>query len=310
MNVIDNYKQELLNLGDPIEMEDDTYFCKFSYNNMPFMIKTNKICVYKKRKKNKDNYVNISITSKDYLVWFETFYQTCIETFFERSSDWFEEPLTLSDIEFSFINPLKSNIKDNCFDIQCVTNEDRLHIVDTQDNVSTLELLDDCNVIPTFHIKGVKFNSKHFMFDIEVNNIYIIRDETEQDEQNNNELVEQNEQNNNEHVEQDEQDKQNNNEQVEQDEQDSNEIVNEHFEPNETQELKNDLNELSEFSLSTDNLEEMSMDIESNGFYKIYELIDSKIKDNITQNLQKMFLKKKIKINIDISDIFDEDEEE
>ena len=45
MNVIDNYKHELLNLGDPIEMEDDTYFCKFSYNNMPFMIKTNKICV-------------------------------------------------------------------------------------------------------------------------------------------------------------------------------------------------------------------------------------------------------------------------
>ena len=294
MNVIDNYKHELLNLGDPIEMEDDTYFCKFSYNNMPFMIKTNKICVYKKKKKNKDNYVNISITSKDYLVWFETFYQTCIETFFERSSDWFEEPLTLSDIEFSFINPLKSNIKDNCFDIQCITNEDRLHIVDTQDNVSTLELLDDCNVIPTFHIKGVKFNSKHFMFDIEVNNIYIIRDE--EDKQDENELGESNDL-----VEKVNEDTNNLVEQV------TNDLVNE---VEKDEKISDETNELSEFSLSTDNLEEMSMDIESNGFYKIYELIDSKIKDNIIQNLQKVFLKKKIKINIDISDIFDEDEEE
>jgi hypothetical protein len=113
MNVLDNYKEELLNLGDPYEIDDDTYFCKFNYNNMPFMVKTNKICVFKKIKKNKDNYVNISITSKDYLVWFETFYKWCIQTLHERSEDWFEDQLSLSDVEFSFVNPLKSNIKDD-----------------------------------------------------------------------------------------------------------------------------------------------------------------------------------------------------
>jgi len=294
MNVIDNYNNELLNLGDPIEMDDDNYFCKFSYNNMPFMIKTNKICVFKQRKKNKDNYVNISITSKDYLVWFETFYRTCIETFFERSADWFEEPLTLSDIEFSFINPLKSNIKDNCFDIQCITNEDRLHIVDTNDNVCTLELLEDCNVIPTFHIKGVKFNSKHFMFDIEVNNIYIIREQKDQNEdQNDNE-----ESINNTRI----------NENIIKPTDHTNDHTNTNITQTKLEEMDSD--ELNEFSLSTDNLEEMSMDIESNGFYKIYEMIDSKIKDNIVQNLQKIFLKKKIKMNIDILDIFDDEEEE
>jgi hypothetical protein len=174
MNVLDNYKEDLLNLGDPFEIDDDTYFCKFNYNNMPFMVKTNKICIFKKIKKNKDNYVNISITSKDYLVWFETFYTWCVQTFHERSEDWFEEPLTLSDVEFSFINPLKSNIKDNCFDIQCSTDENRLHIVDTEDNVNSLDSLKDCNIIPTFHIKGVKFNNKHFSLDIEVNNILVI----------------------------------------------------------------------------------------------------------------------------------------
>jgi len=183
MNVLDNYKIDLLNLGDPVKIEDDTYFCKFNYNNMPFKIKTNKICLFKKIKKNKDNFVNVSITSKEYLVWFETFYKWCIQIFHERSEDWFEDPLSLSDVEFSFINPLKSNIKDDCFDIQCSTNEDRLHIVDTNDNVNSLEELDNCNIIPTFHIKGVVFNSKHFHLDIELTNVLIILDDLDESEE-------------------------------------------------------------------------------------------------------------------------------
>ena len=76
-------------------------------------------------------------------------------------------------------------------------------------------------------------------------------------------------------------------------------------------EKQNDeLNEfgLNEVTIPTDNLEEMSMDIESNGFYKIYELLDEKIKDNIIENLQKIFNKKKIKLNVDLTDIFDEED--
>jgi len=64
--------------------------------------------------------------------------------------------------------------------------------------------------------------------------------------------------------------------------------------------------DLNEVSLPMDDLEEMKMDIESNGFYEIYQLIDEKIKDNIIQNLQKLFNKKKIKLNMELTDIFDE----
>jgi hypothetical protein len=66
--------------------------------------------------------------------------------------------------------------------------------------------------------------------------------------------------------------------------------------------------ELNEVSIPTDNLEEMSMDIESNGFYEIYELLDEKIKENVVQNLEKIFNKKKIKVNLELTDIFDEEE--
>jgi hypothetical protein len=351
MNVLDNYKEDLLNLGDPYEIDDDTYFCKFNYNNMPFMVKTNKICVFKKIKKNKDNYVNISITSKDYLVWFETFYTWCVQTFHERSEDWFEEPLTLSDVEFSFINPLKSNIKDNCFDIQCSTDENRLHIVDTEDNVNSLDSLKDCNIIPTFHIKGVKFNNKHFSLDIEVNNILVILEdldnETTQMPLNTvphkvsntepiltqltetNEITESTQ--SNETTESTKSTQSSESTQSTKSTQSSQSTDTQRQSTQSTQssqstdtqrqptqyqssetnlenvEINKNQDELNEVSIPTDDLEEMSMDIESNGFYEIYELLDEKIKDNIIQNLQKLFNKKKIKINMDLTDIFDEE---
>jgi hypothetical protein len=182
MNVLDNYKEELLNLGDPQQIDGDTNYCKFNYNYMPFMIKTNKICQIKSIKKNKDNSVNVSITSKDYLVWFESLYKWCIQIIHERSEDWFDELLTPSEIENNFINPLKSNIKDDCFDIQCTTDENRLHIVDTKDNVNALETLNACNIIPTFHIKGIKLNDNYFTFDIEVNNILVILEDSDDSE--------------------------------------------------------------------------------------------------------------------------------
>ena len=295
MNVLDNYKKDLLNLGDPYEIDDDLYYCKFNYNNMPFMIKTNKICVFKSIKKNKDNYVNISITSKDYLMWFESFYNWCIETFSERSEDWFKDPLTLSDVEFSFINPLKSNIKDNCFDIQCITDSNRLHIVDTDDNVNSLESLKDCNIIPTFHIKGVKFNTTYFSLDIEVNNMLVILEDL--DKSDTPEMPIQISQPT----------------ETQKNETQKNDSIMQDISIKSQPEIKSDKylekdEDLNEVSLPMDDLEEMKMDIESNGFYEIYQLIDEKIKDNIIQNLQKLFNKKKIKLNMELTDIFDEEE--
>jgi len=298
MNVLDNYNKELINLGDPYEIDDDLYYCKFNYDHMPFIIKTNKICVFKTPKKNKENYVNISITSKEYLLWFESFYNWCIHLFSERSEDWFNDPLSVSDVEFSFTNPLKSNIRDNCFDIQCITDENRLHIVDTKDNVCSLEKMTDCNIIPTFHIKGVKFNSSYFTLDIELNNILVILDDLEDSTvlNNSNEPIETNNftdikqpviQSN-----------------VNQPIQSNEPNINEQNDTN-ISNLEDDLNEVS---LPTDDLEEMNMDIESNGFYEIYEMIDEKIRDNIIQNLQKIFNKKKIKVNMELIDIFDEEE--
>jgi hypothetical protein len=291
MNILEHYDVNKLKLSDPYNIDDDTFFCKFSYNNMPFVIKTNKICYLKKRQQNTNNYIYISLTSPDYLLWFETFYKDCINLFYKNSEAWFEEKLTYSDVEFSFINPLKSNIKESCFDIRCITDENRLHIIDSNENVRDLNNIDDTKVIPTFHIKGIKFNDKYFMFEIEVNNLYVILEENTETKSEPETLV---------NI--------------------SNEVI-AHIDPPpviETPQVKDDPpviepiledSTLNEHKLNIDNLEESPINIDKNDFLKIYEIINNRIKTDIQKQLRNMFIHKTIKNEVDLFEMIDDEED-
>ena len=269
MNVLEHYNKNKLLLSDPFTLDDDTFFCKFSYNNMPLTIKTNKICYIKGGNRNK--FMNVSLTSQDYLIWFETFYKDCIQMFYDKSSDWFEDPLELNEIEYSFVNPLKSNIRDQCFDIQCIIDTNRLNINDSNENMIGLDSITDSKVIPTFHIKGIKFNSKHFMFEIELTNLYIILDTIKPEP--------------------------------------TVEVSNDNIEVIEKVNRVETLeNEFTEVSIPTENLEEAKINIDENSFYKIYEIINNKIKENMAEHLRNIFIQKKIKNEVDLTELVDDED--
>jgi hypothetical protein len=288
MNVLGHYNKENIHIATPIELEDENYFCKIGYNNMPFIIKTNKICYYKKLQmsKSNDKYVNISISSKEYLEWFEQFYHDCIELFHESSTEWFENEMSLSDVEFSFINPLKSNIKNNCFDLTCSIDETRLHVIDTDDNFISLNTLDNCNVIPTFHIRGIKINTKHFLFEIELNNLCVIL--PKHLEENNkceyNQPLEKNEENQNK------------------------EMIEENLEKIENNKSSKE-NDIIDFEIDQTNLDELDIEINELNIYKIFDLINTKIKENIHDNLKSIFIHKKIKSRLELLEVINDDEE-
>lgn len=305
MNILEHYDVNKLKLSDPYNIDDDTFFCKFSYNNMPFVIKTNKICYLKKRQQNTNNYIYISLTSPDYLLWFETFYKDCINLFYKNSEAWFEEKLTYSDVEFSFINPLKSNIKESCFDIRCITDENRLHIIDSNENVRDLNNIDDTKVIPTFHIKGIKFNDKYFMFEIEVNNLYIILEENTETKSEPDTLVN------------------NSNEPIAKVDPlpvivtptliDPPPVIEQ---PTLVIETPTPIIEpivedstLNEHKLNIDNLEEYPINIDKNDFLKIYEIINNRIKTDIQKQLRNMFIHKTIKNEVDLFEMIDDEED-
>jgi len=263
MNVLEYYHSKQLCIGEPIELEDDHYFCKLSYNQAPFIVKTNKVCYYKNRKNTNSLY--ISLTSKDYLEWFETFYHDIIDQFHTLSTDWFEEPLTKSDIECSFINPLKTNIKDNCFDIMCSIDENRMMITDSNDNMTILGKLHEHDVIPTFHIKGIKFNSKHFSLEIELNHLYVILSEPSTEPS-------------------------------------TEPLVEPSTEPS------TEPDELTEYIMETSNLS--SVDIQTNplSIYKVYEFLNTRIKETMIEDIRGIFTSKKIKTKLDFSEVVDDEE--
>jgi hypothetical protein len=277
MNVLEHYDNKNINLGVASQIDDDTYFCRLTYNNAPFIIKTNKVCFYRKRisqYKTSDNYINISLTSKEYLEWFDQFYNEMIEIFHKSSEDWFEEPLTLSDVEFCFINPLKSNIKNNCFDIACAIDEDRLVIVDTNDRMIQLSQLEDSSIIPSFHIKGIKFNNKHFIFEIELVNLCVILPEDQPIKE-----VEEN---------------------VEE-----SKLADKLAESNISE---TESTEIRELNIDTENLDELDLEIEEKGIYKVYDFINEKIKENMIEHIRKVFINKKIKTKLDFYEMVNDEE--
>jgi hypothetical protein len=295
MNVLDHYDSSKINIGNAVELDDDNYFCKITYNNSPLVIKTNRVCYYRKKSiyKSADNYIHVSITSKDYLEWFEQFYNDLIHLFHKSSTDWFEDPLTITDIECCFINPLKSNIKNNCFDVLCSIDESRMIIVDSNDNIKNLEQLNDSNIIPTFHIKGIKFNTKHFLFEIELNNLYILSDTDEVNETSTPSHTEDYE----------------TRPVVVHDSEALDKKVKEIVEVKEAE--SNEDEELGEYKMDVDNLEETNLQLEELGIYEVYELVNTKIKENIIQNIRNILIGKKIKTKLDLAEMInDEDEEE
>ena len=126
---------------DPEEHEDQ-HFSKFTYAKQPFIVKPGIPCLYKPG--------HLYIPDASLLEWFDRFYQDSVRIFHEASKDWFEDPLTLQEVESSFLSPLKASIKDG-FEVVCTVCTEGV----------------ERQVTPSFHIKGVQFNSKHFFLVIE-----------------------------------------------------------------------------------------------------------------------------------------------
>jgi hypothetical protein len=256
MNVLDQYEASRLTIGNAIDMEDDHYFCKLEYDNTPFLIRTGHSCIYRKKADPSSTSVYVSLTHKDYLEWFEEFYKSIITQFHTQSMDWFEEPMTHHEFECSFINPLKSNIKQKCFDIMCKIDERTFTLVGTDGSLHELE---DVEVFPTFHVKGIRFNTKHFMFDIELTGLELINPDPIETVQ-----------------------------------------------KTEKQDIAEDV--IEEYCPSVEDLEETELDLEEESIYDIYDTINEHIKEDMVENIRKLFLQKNLKLKINLAEVVDDEE--
>jgi len=70
-----------------------------------------------------------------------------------------------------------------------------------------------------------------------------------------------------------------------------------------------EMNEVSLEDLVIDKDEICKMSVENNDFANIYEMLDRKINEDILEHLKITLLRKKIKVNIDLNELFEEDNE-
>lgn len=304
MNVFDInfYNKELITINDPINIDnEDNYYCSLNYDNGLFNVKTNHSCYSYRPIDTIDNknYLLISL-GKDYALFFQELYNILLQLIFVKSEDWFEESLTLTEIENSFIFPLKSNIEKGTYDIKAYLDKNTFYIKDHLNNIVNIENLLDKEIIPNLYIKGVLFNSKTFMLDVEVKDIFIINTESIKENnkiEENNEtcenVLEENE--NKDDLEKNKEDLENYNDELENLEEYNDELENK--------------DDLEEYNINKELLDKEDININSDLYNDVCILIENKIQNEIKTYIQKILDNKKVNIKVDLEkELFGGDE--
>lgn len=261
MNILEQYDSSYIGLGEPQMTDNEHHYCALSYEEKPFVIQTDRICYSFKEI---SDVLYISLVSQDYALWIESLHKHCVDLIYEKSTNWFEEELSHVDIEHSFLSPLKTNILNGCYDVVCKVEPTTL-IADKSGKKIT-HPLNQYKIIPTIHIKGILFNSKHFKLDLVLTSVVVLE---EIDSENDTDL---------------------------ESETDLEEI--------------NDELELSELELTDIQPEGVAdLHINENEFVEVYSFLDKKIRNDVLEHLNQMCMKKRIKVNIDLNELFEEEVE-
>ena len=177
----ENFKFDNITLGQPNAIQGGAYFTKILYNNKSLYIQCPK-CVSKQGiiKNGKKMYIELLFNHSDESIiqWFINLESTCQKRIYDKSNEWFQNPLELTDIESAFSSPIKvyksckyyllrSNIKTNYLNgnpIIKIFNEN-------EENVNVEDINAETNFISILEIQGIKFTTRNFQIEVEVKQI-------------------------------------------------------------------------------------------------------------------------------------------
>lgn len=177
----ENFNFENITLGQPNAIQGGAYFTKILYNNKSLYIQCPK-CVSKQGivKNGKKMYVDLLFNNSDESIvqWFINLEGTCQKRIYDKSNEWFQNPLELSDIESAFSSPIKvyksckyyllrSNIKTNYLNgnpIVKIFNEN-------EENINVEDVNAETNFISILEIQGIKFTTRNFQIEVEAKQI-------------------------------------------------------------------------------------------------------------------------------------------
>lgn len=180
MNIIhpnNSFDFTKLTLAQPSGIQGGAYFTKINYNQSPLYIQTPKS--FTKQAiitSGKKLYCDLMFENQLIMLieWFEKLETTCQQLLFEKSPEWFQDPLQLNDIENVFNSILKI-YKSGKYYLARVNVKNTIKIYDEARNVLSIEdITTETPIISILEIQGIKFTSRNFQIEIELKQVMII----------------------------------------------------------------------------------------------------------------------------------------
>jgi hypothetical protein len=174
----DSFDFSKLSLAHPVSIAGSAYFTKILFEGNPLYIQTPKSSTkqgfFKAPGKKIFCDLMFENTEGKFIHWLESLETRCQELIHEKSSDWFQNSLDLSDIESAFNSPMKSfksgkyylvrtNVK-----INSLTNNPLIKIYNESETPLSLEdITSESNIISILEVQGIKFTTRNFQIEIE-----------------------------------------------------------------------------------------------------------------------------------------------
>ena len=218
----------------------------------------------------------LHIKERSELKFFNDLYKHLNESMFQMHADYFESSFERKEYNKLFKHYLFPNIEENAVNIHCVIDPSMIEPYVGKEDVS---------IIPRFHLKSIVFDQPSFYISLELKDILPLEDEAEVKEP---EVKE---------------------EDVEPEVKQEEVLEPEVKQTTEPAVEKNDLQEV--YINKSDNMEQVSLNLNDEDYFILFKIIQSNIKENVSESLLKIFNSKQIETkNINIQDIVYDSENE
>lgn len=185
-----NFDFTVLSLKTPFKCSGGAFFSKFVIDEQPFYIKTPK-CTTKQGfvKSGRRTYCDLVFSAadnQDFIHWMLELVEHSITNLSEKSAEWFQEPMTHTEIEDAIISPIKPQ-KTNHF-VRCyaaasedegasgASTEPQIKAYDENAReISLAEINEHMDVIALLEIRGIKCSLKSFQFEINIKQIMAVK---------------------------------------------------------------------------------------------------------------------------------------
>jgi hypothetical protein len=179
-----NFDFSKLSLAQPVAIQGGAHFTKILMQGKQLYIQSPK-CTTRQGfiKTGKKIHCDLMFNNNDeeFINWIESLETKCQELLLHKSTEWFQSPLEMTDIEAAFNSPLKvyksgkfylvrTNVK-----VNTLTSQPLIKIYnENEEPVQMEDINTETNVISILEIQGIKFTSRNFQIDIEVKQVMLL----------------------------------------------------------------------------------------------------------------------------------------